>query len=1400
MTRRSSQQNLSTTPHLFISPSDSPGMMISSCILKGENYDLWVKAMRNALRAKNKLGFVDGTITQPKDNTVEAAVWGSCNSMLVSWLFNCIDPSLQPSVAYFETVKELWDDLKGRFSVGDVPRIHQLKADIAGAKQQGQPVLEYYTRLKTMWDELSSYVGIPTCMCGVCTCNLTAKFAQEKEEERIHQFFMGLDEVFGSIRTNILSMTPLPNLNRVYSMVIQEERHKTVIRGRAESTDAVGFAVHVAKAEAFSNKTGDKPTCSHCGKLGHEMSQCFEIIGYLDGWGRGRRGGRGGRGPGRGRGRGRAQAHAVQGGNNAVQDAGMSSSQHVIPGLSDAQVQQIKAILAGSSSTNASASSEKLHGEFPDVCWILDSGASHHMTGDFGCLKEVYKVTPSVVELPNGAHAIAEHEGSVCLPGGIVLKRVLFVPSLNCNLISLGKLIAQNDCFVTFTNELCVVQDCNLRTLIGVGEHKNGVYYYHPKASSRVCHARRKEDHELWHLRMGHPSYQLTSLISGAKGDSSDIKNVCETCLKAKQTRDVFPISLNKANESFELIHCDIWGPYRIASSCGAHYFLTIVDDFSRAVWVYLMKDKSETADLLQGFVRMVYTQFQKSVKSIRSDNGTEFTSRLMKQFCTEKGIIYQTSCVGTPQQNGRVERKHRHILNVARALRFQSDVPLKFWGECILTATYLINRTPTPLLQNKTPYEMLFGKPPAYTPIRCFGCLCYVKIPTLDKFGSRARKCVFIGYPFGKKGWRVLDLETNKFVVSRDVVFVETVFPFKQKFGHDAEVNASEDRRVQGDVNVVPGLFSVDCEYESNSIEVDSDARGSNDGIAEGVDDSNEHVGTLQNAVHDDARAIDVPIATQEPNRAPSTEHVGTLQNAVHDDARAIDVPIATQEPNRAPSTRVRQPPAKLHDYICYTAHVDPFYAHPTSIGSSGTPYSIAHYVNCNMFSLKHRKFLSAVTKEKEPEHFGEAVKSKHWRDTMQAEIEALERNDTWRVEDLPPGKTSIGCKWVYRIKYNSDGTIERYKARLVVLGNRQVEGIDYNETFSPVVKMTTVRVVLAVAVARGWEMHQMDVHNAFLHGDLHEEVYMRMPPGFGSSHPAKVCRLKKSLYGLRQAPRMWFSKLTAALEGYGFAQSRADYSLFVYNKGDVFLTVLVYVDDLVIAGNNTDAINHFKQYLCATFHMKDLGQLKYFLGIEIARGPVGLFLSQRKYSLDIIAECGLLGAKPAMTPLEHNHNLAKATGDEMKDPEKYRRLVGRLIYLTITRPELCYAVHTLAQFMHAPLQIHYAAAVRVVRYLKKNPGQEIVLRADNDLQLYGYCDSDWASCPITRRSLTGYFVLLGDSPISWKTKKQHTVSRSSAEAGYRSMASLTCELTWLKSILSFLGVTLDQPMKLFS
>lgn len=271
-------------------------------------------------------------------------------------------------------------------------------------------------------------------------------------------------------------------------------------------------------------------------------------------------------------------------------------------------------------------------------------------------------------------------------------------------------------------------------------------------------------------------SFNFAYVSSSSK---SATPSPCDICFRAKQTREVFPESFNKANDCFSLIHCDVWGPYRVPSSCGAVYFLTIVDDYSRAMWTYLLLQKSEVRNVLTNFIAYAEKQFGKTIKIVRSDNGTEFMC--LSSHFKQQGIIHQTSCVATPQQNGRVERKHRHILNVARALLFQASLPIKFWGEAILTAAYLINCTPFSVNNGRSPYEILHNSKPPYDQLRVFGSACYVHrmARDKDKFGERSRLCIFVGYAYGKKGWKVYDLEKNEFFISRVVIFREDVFPY---------------------------------------------------------------------------------------------------------------------------------------------------------------------------------------------------------------------------------------------------------------------------------------------------------------------------------------------------------------------------------------------------------------------------------------------------------------------------------------------------------------------------------------------------------------------------------------------------------------------------------------------
>jgi hypothetical protein len=375
--------------------------------------------------------------------------------------------------------------------------------------------------------------------------------------------------------------------------------------------------------------------------------------------------------------------------------------------------------------------------------------------------------------------------------------------------------------------------------------------------------------------------------------------------------------------------------------------------------------------------------------------------------------------------------------------------------------------------------------------------------------------------------------------------------------------------------------------------------------------------------------------------------------------------------------------------------------------------------------------------------------------------------------------------------IKFKSDGNVDRYKARLVAKGYNQVEGLDFFYTFSPVAKLTTVRLLLALSSINNWHLHQLDVNNAFLHGELQEDVYMEILDGVHCDNPNQVCKLQKSLYGLKQESRKWNERLTSLLLREGYEQSTADYSLFTLTKDANFTALLVYVDDIILAGNDLMEFQRIKHILDSNFKIKDLGVLKYFLGLEIAHSKLGITISQRKYCLDLLKESGLLGSKPAITPLDPSAKLHQDESKPYEDISSYRRLIGKLLYLTNTRPDISFATQQLSQFMQKPTMSHFKAACRVVRYLKMNPGRGLFFPRDSDMQILGYSDADWTGCLDTRRSTSGFCFFIGNSLVSWKAKKQDTICRSSSEVEYRALSSATCELIWILFLLRDLKIT---------
>ncbi len=340
----------------------------------------------------------------------------------------------------------------------------------------------------------------------------------------------------------------------------------------------------------------------------------------------------------------------------------------------------------------------------------------------------------------------------------------------------------------------------------------------------------------------------------------------------------------------------------------------------------------------------------------------------------------------------------------------------------------------------------------------------------------------------------------------------------------------------------------------------------------------------------------------------------------------------------------------------------------------------------------------------------------------------------------------------------------------------------------------------LLSLAANLDWPLHQFDVKNAFLHGDLEDEVYMDLPPGYtATSGDEVVCKLQRALYGLKQSPRAWFGRFSWAMKKYGYTQSNSDHTLFLKHRLGKVTALIIYVDDMIITGDDVVEISKLQKQLATEFEMKRLGGLKYFLGIEVARSKQGIFLSQRKYVLDLLSEVGLLDCKPPDTPIVQNHRLGEHTDQVSTDKGRYQRLVGKLIYLSHTRPDIAYAVNVVSQFMHNPSEDHMNAVIRILRYLKSSPGKGLMFSKIDHLRVEGYTDADWAGSVSDRKSTSGYFTFVGGNLVTWRSKKQNVVALSSAEAEFRGIAKGLCELLWLKQLLTEIGFAPSCEMDLF-
>ncbi|KAJ9542343.1 hypothetical protein OSB04_028849 [Centaurea solstitialis] len=437
------------------------------------------------------------------------------------------------------------------------------------------------------------------------------------------------------------------------------------------------------------------------------------------------------------------------------------------------------------------------------------------------------------------------------------------------------------------------------------------------------------------------------------------------------------------------------------------------------------------------------------------------------------------------------------------------------------------------------------------------------------------------------------------------------------------------------------------------------------------------------------------------------------------------------------------------------------------------------------------HKSFLSKI----EPKNVSQALDDSDWLLAMQEELLQFKRNKVYRLVPRPQDKSIIKTKWIFRNKKDESGVIVRNKARLVAKGYSQQEGIDYDETFAPVARIEAIRIFLAYAAHKNIKVFQMDVKSAFLNGVLHEEVYIEQPEGFvDPDFPDHVCILDKALYGLKQAPRAWYETLTNHLLSKGFKRGTIDTTLFLKKEGDDLLLVQIYVDDIIFGSTNPKLCTKFSKIMETEFEMSMMGELNFFLGIQVKQNPDGIFINQSKYIKDMLKKFSMTDCSPIKTPMPTGNLLGPDLAGKPVDQKIYRSMIGSLLYLTATRPDIMFATCFCARFQANPKESHLAAVKRILRYLKGTPELGLWYPKDSSFELISFTDSDYGGCKLDRKSTSGSCQFLGDKLVSWTSKKQNCVSTSTAEAEYVAAASCCSQVLWMKTQLLDYGYKLKR------
>uniref|UniRef100_A0A251T6N3 Putative zinc finger, CCHC-type n=1 Tax=Helianthus annuus TaxID=4232 RepID=A0A251T6N3_HELAN len=972
--------------------------------------------------------------------------------------------------------------------------------------------------------------------------------------------------------------------------------------------------------------------------------------------------------------------------------------------------------------------------------WYLDSGCSNHMTGNrnlFTSLDESIRKEVRTGDVKK-LEVLGSGEIKIAIQGqNKRVKDVFYVKGLRHNLLSVGQLIKRGYT-ITFQENKCIIKDVRNGTLGEIKMTNNKMFPLHPeKDLTLALTMTTKETSILWHKRYGHVNLDTLAdmgnkdIVYGLPKISRDT-SICEGCVSGKQARKVFPNKTKwQATKPLQLIHSDICGPMRTESIGGCRYFITFIDDYSRKTWVYFLKLKSEALSYFKLFKALSENQSDHTIKTLRTDRGGEYCGKSFQEYLNANGIHHQLTNSYSPQQNGVAERKNRTLMELSRSMLSMKKLPNKFWAEAIACTTYILNRTVTKTRPNVTPFEAWNGRKPNVEHLKVFGSVAYVHIPKQkwNKLDDKTEKMIFVGYSENSKGYKLFNPLTNKITISRDVIFDE-----------------SKRWVVNNELNETPYMI-----LEDGAVPID-----------QSIEDRNP---TEEHHEPNPIRQENMPDNMEVNSNLTGPEHI--QQN--HDDSE-LDPTSSQSQHNEEVSS------SDSENETIRTRSVKSVYRNTRALTNEEIlqKYNENQVINFVLYTSM------------DPTTYEEASKDGKWIDAMNKEMESIYKNETWDLVDPPKNQKPIGVKWIYKTKYDEKGNVDKYKARLVVKGYKQKFGIDYQEVFAPVIRFETVRLVLALAAQNDWYLHQMDVKTAFLNGKLKEQVFIDQPQGYiKPGEETKVCHLKRALYGLKQAPRAWYSRIDTYFIHHNFRKCTYEHTLYIKSTKEGKLVICLYVDDLIIASNSMKLISEFKDEMKKEFEMTDMGKLHYFLGMEVSYEDGNIILSQKKYMRNLLEKYRMNQCNTVSTPMEYGIKLSKDDPEEFKDESMYRSLVGSLMYLTNTRPDIMFAVSKVSRFMESPKRSHWEAAKRILKYVKGTLDQGITYSKGGKQKLVGFSDSDYAGNVDDSKSTSGYIFHLGSGPISWQSKKQKVVALSSTEAEYMALTLAGCQAIWLKGIL---------------